>query len=234
MKLAIECSTSKGGVALSDDRLQLLDEKRWEDRASHSKNLLSAIDQVLRANTLRVQDIDELCLSGGPGSFTALRIAFAVTKTFAHFLGLPILVFSSLEVMASRAQDVAKESGNERIVPMLTARRGEVFGAVFRCDHAALEREHEDSAFALDALMETIGRSRGHALLLGDGYQANRDFFLKKGGVVYRDGAHNDPSAAEIFALYRSGHYRKFEGEELFRLAPSYCRASAAELKWGC
>lgn len=127
--LHIETATEVCSVALSrGDTLWGVCE--GHDGNSHSKNLLPYIDHVLKEAGLTPRDLDAVSVSVGPGSYTGLRIGVSTAKSFAYTLEIPVLTVSTLESIAQGAlQHLASETDDFQIVPMIDARRMEVFAA---------------------------------------------------------------------------------------------------------
>lgn len=89
-----------------------------------SKEALYKISIMLESNKLTPHDIDEIVCVRGPGSFTGLRIGVTIAKTMAYFLNKKLYSTSSLDVMATSVQ-------GKTIVPIIDARRGYVYGAIY-------------------------------------------------------------------------------------------------------
>lgn len=89
-----------------------------------SKEALYKISLMLKNNNLKPLDIDEIVCVRGPGSFTGLRIGVTIAKTMAYFLNKKLYSVSSLDVMASSVN-------GDIIVPIIDARRGYVYGAIY-------------------------------------------------------------------------------------------------------
>jgi tRNA threonylcarbamoyladenosine biosynthesis protein TsaB len=103
---------------------------RWreaEDRRGHAERIFSLLDRVLGAPKL--SRVGLVAVSGGPGSFTGLRIGMAVAKAFARFGKVPLVAVPTLEAMAAEA---ALRSRAPLYVPVVDAKRGEVYAALFR------------------------------------------------------------------------------------------------------
>ena len=89
-----------------------------------SKEALYKISIMLDNNNLKISDIDEIVCVKGPGSFTGLRIGVTIAKTISYFLNKKLYSTSSLNIMASSVK-------GEIIVPIIDARRGYVYGAIY-------------------------------------------------------------------------------------------------------
>ncbi len=158
--LAIETSGRVGSVALVDDQT-ILPEAIFPHGLKHAAELLPLIDRLMAAQGWRPEDLQELYLSIGPGSFTGLRIGVTLAKTLAFARGTRLVAVPSVEVLARNAPP---DCQNALIV--LDAKRGQVFTARFarRGDHLVeLEPAH------LDRLADILQRTPRPVHLIGEG-----------------------------------------------------------------
>lgn len=91
-----------------------------------SSKIMSLIRDGFNSISFNVEDIDKIIVSNGPGSFTGIRIGVTIAKTLAWSLKKDIVTVSSLELLATSKFDT------EYIIPMIDARRGYVYGAVYK------------------------------------------------------------------------------------------------------
>jgi tRNA threonylcarbamoyladenosine biosynthesis protein TsaB len=123
--LAIETSSRVGSLALyADDRL--IAAQQFEHGLQNAARMLPLLDAMLREQHLRPPDIHAVCVSQGPGSFTGLRVGITLAKTLCFATGAKLVAVPSLEVIAHNAPAPAL-----RIMPVLDARRGQVFAALY-------------------------------------------------------------------------------------------------------
>ena len=132
----IETATDVCSVALTQGK-EVLGVKESADGNSHSKNLLPFIDQVLRESEKTNADLQGVVVSIGPGSYTGLRIGVSTAKGIAYSLNIPVITVSTLESIAQGAKQQAGD--NCDIVPMIDARRMEVFAARYDSDMNLLD-----------------------------------------------------------------------------------------------
>ena len=95
----------------------------------HSSLLLPMVDELLRETGLTLRQLDGIGYGSGPGSFTGLRIACAVTQGLAFGADLPVVGVSTLE-------SIAEQTGADRVLTVLDARMAEVYWAAYRRDGA--------------------------------------------------------------------------------------------------
>lgn len=98
MLLAIDTSTRNVGIALYDG-IQVLNETVWASQDYHTVELAPAIVDTLARSNIKIQDLDILAVSLGPGSFTGLRIGLAVAKGIALACHIPIIGVPTLDII---------------------------------------------------------------------------------------------------------------------------------------
>ncbi len=124
--LNIETATTNCSVSLSKDGETLVLKEDNSLSYSHAETLHVFIDEVFKIAKLKPSDIDAVAVSKGPGSYTGLRIGVSSAKGLCFALDKPLIAIDTLE---SLAHQVTIKDGF--IVPMLDARRMEVYSAVF-------------------------------------------------------------------------------------------------------
>jgi tRNA threonylcarbamoyladenosine biosynthesis protein TsaB len=129
--LNIDTSTEKAGVCLSDKGTMLLMAEN-RDQKEHSSWLHPAVRQLLDDSGHRLQDLQAVAVTAGPGSYTGLRVGMAAAKGFCYALGIPLITENTLTVMAFAAREQLPVI--DLLCPMLDARRMEVFTAIYRKD----------------------------------------------------------------------------------------------------
>lgn len=156
--LSLDSSAVAGSVALCDGE-RLLCEYTVNLGNTHSETILPMIESILKISGYTTDDIDIFACSEGPGSFTGIRIGAATVKGLAFSLGKPVIGVSTLEALAYNLL------GFDGIIcPVMNARRGQVYNAVF---DAGLNRLTEDRAIAASELAAELAGKR--VFLCGDG-----------------------------------------------------------------
>lgn len=130
--LALETATSVSSAALFDGD-ELLGVVSYHARKTHARLLTVMIDRLLSDLAISPDQLAAVGISGGPGSYTGLRVGVSTAKGLAMAQDIPLLSVSSLEAVAWSVQDLAQATG-ALIVPMIDARRMEVYTAVFDAD----------------------------------------------------------------------------------------------------
>ena len=138
--LHIETATDVCSVALSRGA-EVIGLKEEAGGNNHAKHLLPFVDEVLKQGGCTVSDLNGVAVSIGPGSYTGLRIGVSTAKGIAYTAGIPVMAISTLESIAQGAKQLWMESNEEDVqfVPMIDARRMEVFTTRFDFDMNLLE-----------------------------------------------------------------------------------------------
>ena len=160
--LGIDSSAKVCSVALVSDRLLAI--RTHSDGLTHSQTLLPAVKEVLAEAGLSLSDLDVIAVSAGPGSFTGLRIGISTVKGLAFADAVPCAAVSTLEALAMNALSFE----GAVICPVMDARRGEFYNALFTVKSGELMRLVPDRAISGEALSEEL-RSFEKVLILGDG-----------------------------------------------------------------
>ena len=136
--LNIETATTMCSVSLAKDG-NLLAVKEQNGDYSHSENLTLFIEDVCRQANIRLQDMDAIAASKGPGSYTGLRIGVSTAKGLCYSLNKPLIAIPTLQHLSlSVSENVRSSKGVDSNIPltslfcpMLDARRMEVYCAIY-------------------------------------------------------------------------------------------------------
>ena len=130
------------------------------------------VESALKVCSLNVNDVDIFACDEGPGSFTGVRIGAATVKGLAFNKGKPCIGVSTLEALAYNL------IGFEGIAcPVMNARRGQVYNALFEVGNGSIKRLCEDRALSITELEEELSRFGATVYLSGDGYGITLDGF---------------------------------------------------------
>ena len=164
MLLCIETSGKNCSVALFED-LQLVSIREvHSEQFSHSENLHVFIEQVLKESNLQPKAIKAIAISAGPGSYTGLRIGVATAKGLCYGWDIPLIALPTLRILA---EQVSYEFTDiEYIIPMIDARRMEVFTAVYSHDFSPILGERAE--ILTENTFDTY-LNKGKTIFLGDG-----------------------------------------------------------------
>ena len=224
--LAVETSTLTGAIALLDGDT-VVGESRLTVALTHGERLLASIDALLQGARWRLEEVDGLAVAVGPGSFTGLRIGVSTMKGLAFATGKPLVGVPTLDALAWTLPFAAYP-----VCPLLDARKGEVYTALYRTSGGYLERLSADRAVAPAVLAEELLRDlAGPVVLLGEGVAPFEALLGRLLGTRARFAppGHRLPSAVSVAELGRLAHARG-ERVEPAALVPLYVRRSEAEL----
>jgi tRNA threonylcarbamoyladenosine biosynthesis protein TsaB len=129
--LNIDTAMQRGGVCLSKDGVVVAVAENTEQK-EHASWLHPAVKQVMEQAGCRLQDLQAVAVTAGPGSYTGLRVGMAAAKGFCFALNIPFIAEDTLKVMAFAAREQLPEA--DLLCPMIDARRMEVFTSLFRHD----------------------------------------------------------------------------------------------------
>ncbi len=185
---------------------------------NHGEMLLPMLDVQLKPLGLTLDDIDLFAVSVGPGSFTGVRVGVSTVKGLA-FDGKPCVAVSSLEALAENLRGV-----DELVVPVMDARRSQLYTAIFR-DGERLMDDSLITAAELNAKLNEIG---GTVRFVGDGYKVARTL-IDYPNIAETPEFCRYQNAASVAAV---GYRMYLDGRGVMsaaELAPLYLRASQAE-----
>lgn len=166
--LALDSTALTATVALCEDE-HLIGLYTLNSGSTQSETLLPMVESLLHLMKWDISDIDLFTCAKGPGSFTGVRIGAATIKGLAFGSDKPCLGISTLEALAH--QLIALGNGTEAILcPVMNARRGQVYNALFRITGGKLTRLCDDRAISIAELEEELLSYSLPIYLSGDGY----------------------------------------------------------------
>ena len=220
--LGIETSGRRGSVAVCRDG-EVLASWTFPEGARRARDIMTAVDRVVSDAGLGKAELDAAAVSEGPGSFTGLRVGVTCAKTLAYALGWRCVGIPSLEV---QARNVDPEQYDCRhTCPILDARRGRVYGTLFRWDDG-----WEDATGVLCTTPQDLAeRLPDGTLVFGSGVKAYPDVFendrLRVGPAELAVGR------AEAVARLGAERIRRGRDVDPMQLVPRYYRLTTPEEK---
>jgi len=232
--LAVESATSRASVALSRGD-EVIAHRAADGTQHHSETLLPMIDAVLAEAGVAQGAVEAFAVSIGPGAFTSLRVGLATVKGLCFGTGRPVVPVPTLEALAEAARAAGCTGGATTLVPVLDARRGEVYAAAYTVGEGAggakagLVVRMEARVLAPGALAEAlpeggclIGEGSGVVAAALDAGAAVRFDARSAAGVV--------PDAVSVGRIGRA-RLAAGEAEDAAALVPRYVRRAEAEVK---
>lgn len=135
--LLIETSTSLCSTALAEDGRIVCSRRSTEPRA-HASLTAVFVKEMLEESGWTVRELDAVAVSAGPGSYTGLRVGSSTAKGLCFGGQVPLIAVSTLDILARQAIEAGLPEGCKAILPMVDARRMEVYTAVYSPDGARL------------------------------------------------------------------------------------------------
>jgi len=160
--LHIETSSKNCSVAISDGKEILCLCEEVSDNYKQSESLHSFVEWALEGAEISLKDLDAVSLGKGPGSYTGLRIGAASAKGFCYGLKLPLIAINSLDSMVGQFVN----QGFELIIPLIDARRMEVYTAFFDGASGEMIKETEAKILEENSFSELADKK---VLFIGDG-----------------------------------------------------------------
>ncbi len=216
--LGIETSTFSGSVSVCDEDAVLC-EYVFNTGPRHNEVLIPTIERLLSDCGLGKNDLDAVCVSVGPGSFTSLRIGVSTAKALCYSLGTELAGVPSLEILASNAL----WCGNS-VCTITDAGRGEVFLSFH-------DPESAEMTPAEIATPESVcARAREKTVFVGSGALLHENLIRDAlgGRAVFLPANLNTPRASGCALLGRK-KILSGQKDDPFTLTPFYLRRSAAE-----
>ena len=132
--LNIETATKVCSVALAKEGKTIGVKEALGVQYIHSEKLTVFIEELIAESAYSLQDLDAVCVSKGPGSYTGLRIGVSSAKGLCYALKIPLLAVDSLTVLGARFVQLSAVKQNVILYPMIDARRMEVFTQKMQAD----------------------------------------------------------------------------------------------------
>ena len=175
--LAFDSTAKTASVAVCEDG-RALAVFNVDNGLTQSELLLPMAEAALKTLRLSFDDIELYAATMGPGSFTGVRIGAALVKGLAFGKDIPCVSVSTIESLAYNLMPI----GPAIIVPVMDARRAQVYTAIFSSDGESLNRITDDEAIAISDLAEKLKKySDKDIYLVGDGYDVALKGLLSAG-----------------------------------------------------
>jgi len=202
--LNIETATKNCSVSLAKKGQVIAIKELNNGNYSHAEVLHPFIVEVLKEANLKINQIDAVAVSKGPGSYTGLRIGVSAAKGICFAINKPLI---AIETLTSLAQTISIKTGV--IIPMIDARRMEAYTAVFNADYQQLRNTQAD---IIDATSYQEYLEKGLVYFLGDGAAKCKEMITHKNAVFVDD---KFPSAKEMSAF----SYAKYQQKDIENVA---------------
>lgn len=225
--ILIETSTALCSTALAIDGRTVCYKESETPRAQAA---LTApfVKEMLDSQGLAVKDCDAVCVSAGPGSFTGLRVGVSTAKGLCFAAGIPLVSVGTLETLAFQAiADGLLPDGCKYIIPMIDARRMEVYTAVFSASGERLT-EIEPRIIDPESFADELGQ--GPVLFIGDGAGKCSDVLAHPGASFVQTCPRADAMLAPATREFEAGHFQDTAYFEPFYLKDFVATVSKKKL----
>ncbi len=192
MILCLETATPVCSVALNDGCCTIA-LRETEGQNAHSEKITNFIRKVMEVARIDYPQLDAVAVSKGPGSYTGLRIGVSTAKGVCYAADVPLMAVDTLEAMAYGMKEKlgGQIAENDLLIPMIDARRMEVYAAIF---DANLNKVEDTAALVIDEhSFEELSQDH-HLWLFGDGAPKLTQLFENQPNISVIDGF--KPSAA--------------------------------------
>ena len=221
--LGIETATQQVSVALGGHEgvIGLVELARGR---RHAETLVPAIDFLCSQADIGLDEIGLVAVDIGPGLFTGMRVGLATAKALAQAMRVPMIGISSLDLLA-----FPHRRSDRVVVPVVDARKGEVFYSMYRQVPGGLQQVVSPRAAPVDELVADLLARSQESLCVGDGALRYRAQIREGYHCEFADEAH--PSAAPLVQLAHARALRE-EWSNPSEIQPLYLRPPDAEINW--
>ncbi|WP_152286901.1 tRNA (adenosine(37)-N6)-threonylcarbamoyltransferase complex dimerization subunit type 1 TsaB [Flavicella marina] len=210
--LNFDTATKNCSVSIGRNGEMVAFEEVNTENYSHSEKLHLFVENVLQKAQIEFSDLAAVCVGKGPGSYTGLRIGVSAAKGICFALDIPLISLESLEILANSI------TINEGVViPMLDARRLEVFSAVF--DKNGLQIRGT-KAEVLDENSYDDYLSSDKVYFVGDAVKKTKDIIIHKNAIFIES---KFPSALDMVTLSEK-KYKNAVFEDVAYFEPYYLK----------
>lgn len=218
--LGIDTSCEQASCAVFKDG-EIWERRSKPDKKKHSETLMPMVDEFLKVKGIRVTDIDLFAVSGGPGSFTGLRIGMAAIKGMAYTVKKQVAVIKTLDILAN-----SFKSSAETVCPMIDARNNQVYTAIYKYSNGLFKPATEYLGMKIEDLANKL-KEYNKVSICGDASIKHYNFLTEHGVICKEpDKVHLYPSSGILVSMAAEGSGDVVDPSEA---VPYYLRVSQAE-----
>jgi tRNA threonylcarbamoyladenosine biosynthesis protein TsaB len=231
--LVVDTADRAGGLAVLDEG-RLIGEISTAAEEGYSSRLFRQLDFLLHELHAEIRDFDVFAVNAGPGSFTGLRVGLAAVKAWAEVFSKPLVGVSGLEAVAAQALPL---SNGALIAPILDARRGQIYTALYRlCGSQLIVEEQEQVCVAQELLVRLASRTGNEPVHFISPCPAvlkpALDDWAAAPATISRTIKLASSVLAPMIGQLACGRVARGEFTDALRLDANYVRRSDAELLW--
>lgn len=213
--LHLETSSTICSVAISKGP-SIVSLKELNEGYTHAENLHEFVDACIQSGGISMNQLNAISVSKGPGSYTGLRIGVSAAKGYAVALNIPLLAVNTLLILANHAKSKSSKNGS-CFVPMIDARREEVFCAIF---DSSMNVKKETCALILSEENTNFFPTDQHFYFFGSGAEKARKY-LEKYNAEFLEGI--EPSA-KLMVEPALNKFRDSDFEDTAYFEPFYLK----------
>lgn len=218
--LLLETATPICSTALEKDG-KIIAERHSDEPNAHSSKLAVFINELFEESGIKIDELDAVCVSSGPGSYTGLRIGVSSAKGICYALGIPLLAVPTLQNMAGLFFALYKDY-NGLVCPMIDARRMECYTAIY--DRNGLVRETKAEVIETGIYDQWL--NNGPVTFIGDGAAKTKSVLSTHPNAKY---APDFTISAEGMTAIAEEKLRKDEKEDVAYFEPYYLKDFVAK-----
>ncbi len=224
MILALESSGLVASVAVVSEE-KLIGEFTTNFKKTHSQTLMPMVDSLLKMLDIPVTEMDAFAVSGGPGSFTGLRIGSATAKGLGLALNKPVISIPTVDAIAFNL------FGTDSVVcPLMDARRDQTYTGLYTFEHGNMICLSPQKAVAVSDIIKEINDLGRDVIFLGDGVPVFRDIIEASVSVEHSYApVHLNQQRAGAMGALAVQYYKEGRFESASQHSPNYLRPSQAE-----
>lgn len=222
--LGIDSSSLVASVAVVTDDIMTA-EYTINHKKTHSQTLLPMINEVVNMAEINLEDIDAIAVSGGPGSFTGLRIGSATAKGLGLVWKKPLIHVPTVDAMAYNLYGTDK-----LICPIMDARRSQTYTGLYEFKDEEFCVLMEQCAISIEELAEKINAMGRSIIFVGDGIPVFKEYLADNLTVEhFYAPAHMNRQRAGAVAVLGQKYFAQGRIESAEEHQPDYLRQSQAE-----
>ena len=223
--LGIETATERVGVSIGGHDGVIASFQITRGRR-HAETLVPAIEFMCREADVSLPEIGAIAVDVGPGLFTGMRVGIATAKAMASALEVPVITATSLELLA-----LAVAEDDRVVVPVVDARKGEVFFSMYRGDDTAVRAVATPTCGPIDSVVAAVIERGQSVIAVGDGARRYHEALATDHRIEIAAETFDHPSAD---TLVRLAHRRSLREDWITadRVEAFYLRQPDAEINW--
>ena len=222
--LAIDSSSMVATVAITTDGI-LNAEYTINHKKTHSQTLLPMIAEIVKMIEIDMDSIDAVAITGGPGSYTGLRIGSATAKGIGLALNKPIINVPTMDALAYNLY-----SSQYVICPIMDARRGQVYTGIYKFEETEMKTIKPQCIMMIDESIKELDTIKESVMFLGDGVDVHKQLIddIMDTKHYYAPASMNRHKASTLGTIAEI-YYKNGKTETAKEHKPEYLRLSQAE-----